>query len=346
MFENYLSSNQQEKLFNILVELTGGNIGAATEAALKIKTLNGSTEATLLQVRDAIKAQIDIASTLWTDNSGAYYVRRDLVNEGTGAITVTFTLPDGTAATPGAGLKPLSTAEKEVTQEIYDVLTAGTGYSVGDILCKVAVIDALAVTPTITTFWMNLTTSATIAAPTGANVQRANENINSTLLASENFIGAVGGKSKNISLTIPCTAVTYVAGRVIGGVLTLTGAARLSGKETILQSLHLKDLANSKGSFSILIFDSDPSSGGSGGVFTDNGVFAYGTTAYAKQIGLISVSASDWKTFDTKASAPLSGLGRVYTPNGSANLFAVIVAESSIALTANSMSMVAGFLQD
>lgn len=137
-----------------------------------------ATDSTLQQVRDAIKAQIDIASTIWTDNTGTFYVRRDLVNEGTGTITVSFTLPDGTAATPSAGLRPLATVDKDVLSDYYDVLIAGTGYAIGDLLARVAIIDANGASPTSTFIWLNLTAGTILGtAPSSANIERANETI-------------------------------------------------------------------------------------------------------------------------------------------------------------------------
>jgi hypothetical protein len=136
-----------------------------------------ATDATLAQVRDAIKAQIDVAATLWTDNSGAYYVRRDLVNEGTGVITVTFTDPSGASATPGAGLRPLSTTDRDITQTLFDATAGGTGYSSGDILARILVIDVNA-TPVVTSaIWVNLTSGAVISTPTGGTYERADETI-------------------------------------------------------------------------------------------------------------------------------------------------------------------------
>lgn len=133
-----------------------------------------ATEATLAQVRDAIKATIDLESTIWTDNSGAYYVRRDSVNEGTGAITISWTTPDGTAATPGAGLRPLATAERDVTQELFIATAAGTGYSSNDFLARLLILDVNASTPVITQIWYNLSTGAVIAAPPSGDT-RASE---------------------------------------------------------------------------------------------------------------------------------------------------------------------------
>lgn len=132
---------------------------------------NAATETTLVQVRDAIKAQIDLESTIWTDNSGAYYVRRDLVDEGTGAITIAWTAPDGSPATPGAGLKPLASADRDVTQELYEATASGTGYSSGNLLARLLVLDVSPATPAITEIWYNLAAGATLAAPNPAHVR-------------------------------------------------------------------------------------------------------------------------------------------------------------------------------
>lgn len=175
-----------------------------------------STEATLVQVRDAIKAQLAIASTIWTDNTGAYFVRRDLINEGTGAITVVFTLPDGTTATPGAGLKPLSTTDRDVLEETFDATAAGTGYSNGDVLGRVLVLDANSATPSVvTSFWFNFTTGAIIAAPTAGTFERSNESIGARQVGSwamtvSNFPSnqAVSGPLTNTELRAAAVSVS------------------------------------------------------------------------------------------------------------------------------------------
>lgn len=156
--------------------------GPLTDAQLRqnpvpVSMSGAATEATLAQVRDAIKAQIDIASTVWTDDSGAYYVRRDLVNEGTGAISVSFTLPDGSAATPGAGLRPLADADRDITQALFDATAGGAGYSANDILARLLIVDAQVSPPSVVALWANLTTGATIASPTPGTYARADEGI-------------------------------------------------------------------------------------------------------------------------------------------------------------------------
>lgn len=209
-----------------------------TQAAVKIKsTTDGSngevahhhidssalpagaaTEATLAQVRDAIKAQLALATSVWTDNSGAYYVRRESVNEGTGVITVAFVDSAGSAATPGAGLKPLASADKDVIQAFFDVTTGGTGYAVGDLLARIAIIDVTPSTPAVTAIWLNLTSGAVIAAPTAANVQRADESItvlgpltDAQLRASSVGVAPQMASGGNISAQTANPGTTYTA---------------------------------------------------------------------------------------------------------------------------------------
>jgi hypothetical protein len=146
--------------------------GFATTPTVNLGTLGGAaTETTLQQIRSAIQAQIAISSTLWTDNSGAYYVRKDNVNQATGVITVTFTDAQNNPATPGAGLKPVDSVDAEVVDTVYDATAAGTGYSIGDVLINVSIINTSATTPTATFMWINRTTQTTLSvAPPLANL--------------------------------------------------------------------------------------------------------------------------------------------------------------------------------
>lgn len=155
------------------------------------------------------------------------------------------------------------------------------------------------------------------------------------------------GKSKNITPVINTSAPAYSIGDCIGGVLTLTNAARAAGLTTLLQSMHIKDDLNQKAALTILIFNANPT-GDAGFVATDNLPFVYGTAAYQKQIGIISIASSDYITINGKASAPISGLGRVYTTTADSNLYAVIIAGSTPTYAANntSLALTSGFLQD
>lgn len=213
-------------LLNQLAELklstdTSGGIAQAVTVANLPLPLGAATDLTLQQVRDAIKAQIDIASTIWTDNSGNFYVKRDLVNEGTGAITVSFTDSLGNAVTPGAGLRPLASADKDAITDYYDVLTSATGYSIGDLLARVAVLDINSGTPSVTVIWLNLSLGTILSSsPISANIERANENVGARQIGNW-LVTANLGTNDALNLSNLNTAIgTPITGAILptGGV--------------------------------------------------------------------------------------------------------------------------------
>ena len=144
-------------------------------ASLPLPT-GAATESTLVSVLGAISAQIDIANSIWTDDSGAYYVR--LQESSGGVITVVFQDPTGAPATPGAGLRPASTASIEIVQSLYNAIAAGTGYSIGDLISNALVINVDTPTPSVlSSIWFNVTTASAIAAPNPADLVQVTQNI-------------------------------------------------------------------------------------------------------------------------------------------------------------------------
>ncbi len=126
-----------------------------------------ATDASLLAIKAAIQAQLDLATSVWTDGTN-FYVRREVLNEGTGAITVAFTNPDGSAATvSAAGLKPVASDNALTLQQAqFDVTQAGTGTAVGDVLARVVVVNKAVTPPTASAaLWLNLTQGTTLTTP-------------------------------------------------------------------------------------------------------------------------------------------------------------------------------------
>ncbi|SFM82714.1 spike base protein, RCAP_Rcc01079 family [Methylobacterium pseudosasicola] len=129
----------------------------------------GATEATLQAIKSAILAQVDLANLIVTDGSG-YYVRRETVNEGTGAVTVSFVTLAGAPASPNtAALTPVTASgsggaasTRVVETALFDVATAGTGTSVGDVVARVLVYDTAA-NSVVASYWHNLTTGAALS---------------------------------------------------------------------------------------------------------------------------------------------------------------------------------------
>ncbi|MHC5897342.1 hypothetical protein, partial [Nostoc sp.] len=136
------------------------------------------TNTTLTQILAAIKAQINLAASIWINDAGLYYIRTELVAEGTGARSYAYTDPNGVAASPTGVLRPLASADRDVLTAFYDVLSPSAGYSVGDLLARVGVVDVNGTPPSLSVVWMNLTLGTILAtAPVGASVEPSNENV-------------------------------------------------------------------------------------------------------------------------------------------------------------------------
>ena len=144
-----------------------------------------ATDANLVAILNALKAQIDIAPLFVTDGTH-YYVRREQVNEGTQAITVVFENIDGTAATPASvsALTPIvasgssggTASTRYVEQTLFDVTTGATGYAVGDVIAR-AVFSDTSTSSVVASAWLNLTQGTTLSgAPTAANLREQTQN--------------------------------------------------------------------------------------------------------------------------------------------------------------------------
>ena len=149
--------------------VTGGGGGGAS---VDVSAL--ATEATLLALKNAVLAQTEIASTLWTDDSGSFYVRRDTMNEQTGVVVVGWFTPQGaTSPGPGTGIRPASgSKDYEITSTLYTATAGGTGYSNGDTLIHALVLEVSGSSPVVAaSIWLNVTTGLLLgAAPSGGNV--------------------------------------------------------------------------------------------------------------------------------------------------------------------------------
>lgn len=169
-----------------------------------------------------------------------------------------------------------------------------------------------------------------------ANTNLVNLLTQIVLAAGENHLGEVGGKSFAVSVT-PTVESTpdYSAGDTIGGIQTITGAARSSGKPTVLQELVLIDKANQKIALDVLFFDSSPSTPSTGATTTENSAFQFGVDI-SKFIARVPIAATDYVTINSIGIADLKNIGAVMVPSGSANLFAVVVAGGTINLASTS----------
>lgn len=213
----------------------------AATPTVNLGTIGGAaTDATLVAIRNAIQAQISLASTLWTDNSGAFYVRKDSINQNTGVITVSFANPSGAAATPGAGLKPVDATDSEVISTVYDAAAPGTGYSAGDVLISVSIINTSASTPTAAFIWINQTTQAVLtAAPAKPDLIEHKQSV-------------------SIAGTVPVSMSTAPAGAATdAAIATLTASVNTLAKHIAVQNI-LASEALDRGATSLGTLITDP----------------------------------------------------------------------------------------
>ena len=139
---------------------------------------------TLSTIAGYLALQAQLADSLWTDASGAYYVRRDVINESTGAISVSFVTPTGSAATPGSGLVPVNATQNQVVNATFTATAGGTGFSINDTLQHCVVISDSPTPAVLASVWVNINTGAIITAPGGGSITPLSQTISGTVTAN------------------------------------------------------------------------------------------------------------------------------------------------------------------
>jgi hypothetical protein len=208
--------------------------------------LRGGGGKTLTDVWNSLQTQREIATSLFTDDSGAKYVRRDVVDESTGSITVSFTDASGAPAVPGTGLRPLASTDKELSEKLFEATAAGTGYAAGDILARVLVVDT-SVSPIVAeASWLNVSAGTLIGSPTPGSYKQDLGLTDAELRAEPlNVIGTVGvdnmipavetGLAKAAQL--PSTPGQKVSAASLAAVLSTEQEQILAGTRAELQRL-------------------------------------------------------------------------------------------------------------
>lgn len=153
----------------------------------------------------------------------------------------------------------------------------------------------------------------------------------SALAAGEAHIGEVGGSGKCVKVALVVTAALYTAGNSIGGKITIANAVRVSGGVSLLASIQILDRSNQKPAGTIYIFDADPSVA----TLTDKTAFVFSTDDL-KVVAQIPVSAGDYVTTNTKASANLANLAREVQAASGTTLYAAFVTTSTPTFAATS----------
>ena len=188
---------------------------ASDQGALNVSSTGGALalDSSIQTLINTIKSTIDIDGTVWYDRTATpttYYIRRESVNEGTGAITISWENIDGTAATPTiANLASTKTnPDIEMVQQTCYATANGTGYSSGDILINIAGMDTTTSTTPALAFvvWLNVSTGLTLANPPTNGTYSLYSNGSSTVDVSSSALPANAAQETGGNLSAINTA--------------------------------------------------------------------------------------------------------------------------------------------
>jgi hypothetical protein len=135
----------------------------------------------LNSINNALATRYSAVQQLFKDSSSpaSYFIRHELINLSTGSSTISFTLPDGTVATPVYPIVPAVSASDFPFESQYDVMSVTEGYSYqnGDRLHRAIIKNGLT---TVAEFWLNLSTnpSTVVSAVNLADLEPGSETIN------------------------------------------------------------------------------------------------------------------------------------------------------------------------
>jgi len=150
---------------------------------------------------------------------------------------------------------------------------------------------------------------------------------------------------KNIS--IANTTVAYTAGRVMGGLITVSGALRITNRTGMISSVFLADSSNNTVPVTLLFFDSIPP-----GVFIDNTALPVTAANMVDRCtGYIDINKSDYIQLGTTSGslAVVNNIGLNVESDDPVNqsLYIVAVANGAFSLSnTNVLKLTLAIIQD
>ncbi len=173
-----------------------------------------------------------------------------------------------------------------------------------------------------------------ITAGTGTNI--ATDNIGGVNYQRVKMVlGADGSADGDVSSALPMptspptavhftvsptvTAGAYAANTVVGGLISITGAARLSGGSGTVQTVIVDVKTALTQPFDVLFFDTNPTNS----TFTDNSTLAVNVADFPYRCGV--AHCTDLISLGTPQELQATSCGLVYDLNTGTTLYAVIV---------------------
>jgi hypothetical protein len=137
-------------------------------------------DSTLQSILNELRDDRQISETIWIDSTNStYFIRRVTVNQDTGLPTVSFTDLAGNPASPTVAnlVQVGSQTDSELVFTGYRAIANGTGFSTGDRIVEINVVDTKNYT-IAATIWKNTTTGLLLAAaPAAASLLGDNEKV-------------------------------------------------------------------------------------------------------------------------------------------------------------------------
>ena len=111
----------------------------------------------------------------------------------------------------------------------------------------------------------------------------------------------------------------YAAGNAVGGLLTFSGMARVSGQGGVLQAAVLRDKAGQNVGYDLFLFDSAPTAP------TDKSAVALAAADLAKCVGVVSFSGAALGAASTMGVITASGVGLAFRLTSGTSLSGILV---------------------
>lgn len=132
------------------------------------------------------------------------------------------------------------------------------------------------------------------------------------------------GQCAVVTSTPTVTAAAYASGNSVGGKIALASIMSVAGGSAFLHHVSIVDKSNTKPSGNLIFFDADPTAA----TLTDKSAFVY-STDISKQIGRVAVSASDYASINSIATASLPNLGRLMKSAATTGLWMAFVLDGT-----------------
>jgi len=115
------------------------------------------------------------------------------------------------------------------------------------------------------------------------------------------------------------SGTAYVAGNVVGGLLTFAGMARAAGQGGVLQSALLRDKSGQNASYDLFLFDAAPTTPG------DRTAVALSAADLAKCVGVVSFAGQALGAASTMGVQTVGGLGLAFKLASGTTLYGILV---------------------